>query len=50
MLFEIENPYMDMMLKNEEDVLAMTESMLVYAFESGLLPTGIGRYHSSPSD
>ena len=36
MLFEIENPYMDMMLKNEEDVLAMTESMLVYAFESGL--------------
>lgn len=36
MLFEIENPYMDMMLKNEEDVLAMTESMLVYAFESGV--------------
>lgn len=36
MLFEIENPYMDMMLKSEEDVLAMTESMLVYAFESGL--------------
>lgn len=36
MLFEIENPYIDMMLKNEEDVLAMTESMLVYAFESGI--------------
>lgn len=36
MLFEIENPYIDMILKNEEDVLAMTESMLVYAFESGI--------------
>jgi len=36
LLFEIENPYIDMMLKNEEDVLAMTESMLVYAFESGI--------------
>lgn len=36
LLFEIENPYIDMMLKNEEDILAMTESMLVYAFESAL--------------
>ncbi|OFU52042.1 DNA-processing protein DprA [Aerococcus sp. HMSC10H05] len=36
MLFEIENPYIDLMLKNEEDTLAMIESMLVYAFESGI--------------
>ncbi|MEY8370639.1 DNA-processing protein DprA [Aerococcaceae bacterium 50-4] len=36
MLFEIENPYIDVMLKNDEDGIAMTESMLVYAFESGI--------------
>lgn len=36
MLFEMEHPYIDTLLTIEEDLLAMTESMLIYAFESEL--------------
>lgn len=36
MLFELQNPYIDTMMASDEDRLALIESMLIYAYESGL--------------